>query len=89
MLYGKLYVFWFLPFIINTIHGLYRSSSQVSDTIPHLKFEEKMVKQFELKLTKFIEDCEKHIDWLMKGSRKVCRNMFDVSTSFPVTLLLT
>ncbi|XP_046855209.1 von Willebrand factor A domain-containing protein 3A-like [Xenia sp. Carnegie-2017] len=50
---------------------LMRSSSQVSDTIPHLKFEEKMVKQFELKLRKFIEECEKHIDWLMKGSRKI------------------
>ena len=54
-----------------------RAPAGYPDTTPHLKFEAKAIREFEFKLTKLIEECQKRINWLMEGSRKVDRaNLF-------------
>ncbi|CAB4002902.1 Hypothetical predicted protein, partial [Paramuricea clavata] len=50
---------------------LIRPPAGYPDTTPHLKFEAKVIKQFEFKLARLVEECQKRIDWLMEGSRKI------------------
>ncbi|XP_028395207.1 von Willebrand factor A domain-containing protein 3A-like [Dendronephthya gigantea] len=50
---------------------LIRPPTGYPDNTPHLKFEARAITQFEFKLARVIEECQKRINWLTEGSRKI------------------
>ena len=61
----------FCDVMLNCKTVFFRPPIGCSDHIIHLKFESSTVNQFQFKLARTIELCQKRIDWLMEGSRKV------------------
>ena len=48
-----------------------RPPAGLPENTVHVKFELSKINEFQFKLAKIIEMCQRRIDWLMEGSKKV------------------